>query len=82
MKLIRRLQSKSSILHLTAYQNNYTFIFERLKNSEVGHPRFKVFVIKNNYDYCYEYIVSQVYESLQDVALLLIQNNFKQLAEQ
>ena len=81
MKLTRKLESKSTVLHLAVDNESYTFVFDRLKNSSVGHPRFKVYVIKNNYDYCHEYIVSQVYESLKDVALKLLDKNLKTLID-
>lgn len=81
MKINKKLDISTSVVKLSCYDSSYTCIFDRLKNTVDGHPRFKVFVLKENYDYTIDFMVSQVYESLYDVAFQLISDNKDKLVD-
>ena len=81
MKITKKFDISTSVINIICYGKSYTCLFDRLSNSVDGHPRFKVYIIKENYDYSIDFIVSQVYASLYDTALQLITQNKEKLVD-
>lgn len=76
--ILQKRNDNETVATINYYGVQFIGVFERLKNSSMGHPRYKVRVIRESWincvyeTWCYTYTISQVYESLKDALLDII----------